>query len=193
MDATINEFGKEEAGPSAHKRAEAFPRDVAAGFTEVAHFLGKAFSLLMLSPAQPIQPLPYENWQQLGRLVQLLTELSRAGKRFPWLGRSESLGRIEGLPQRELQVELLFLARGSVGDTGKEVKPLAELSHCFGHCTPRDRLLARLEPIPDRVLSQASFCAMLRQDCWLCGGNFGEAALQRRGNAGMQLLAGAAQ
>ena len=59
MDATISEFAKEAAGHSAHKRAEAFPRDVAAGFTEVAHFLGVAFSLLQLSPAQPIQPLPY--------------------------------------------------------------------------------------------------------------------------------------
>src|SRR5262249_8624669 len=133
------------------------------------------------------------NWQQLGRLVQLFTELSRAGKRLPRLGRSDSLGRHEGVPKRDLQVELLFLARGSVGDTRKEVKPLAELSHCFGPCTPRDRLLARLEPIPDRVLSQASFCAMMRQDCWLCGGNFGEAALQRCGNTGVQLLAGAAQ
>jgi hypothetical protein len=34
---------------------------------------------------------------------------------------------------------------------------------------------------------------MLRQDYWLYGGNFGEAALQRRGNAGVQLPAGAAQ
>ena len=68
----------------------------------------------------------------------------------------------QSVSKSDLQIELLLLARSSIRDAGNEVKPFAELSHGFLHRTPRDRLLACLEPVVDRFLGQASFGAMLR-------------------------------
>jgi hypothetical protein len=63
----------------------------------------------------------------------VLAKLTCTRERLARLWRGESLGRHERVRKRDLQIELLLLARKSVVDAGKKVNPLAELCHRFAH------------------------------------------------------------
>ena len=66
--------------------------------------------------------------------------------------RGVPLCRQLALSECDLQIKLLLVARGGVGDTGKQVESFIQLGNRFGHRSTSDRTLTRLEPIGDSLL-----------------------------------------
>jgi hypothetical protein len=118
----------------------------------------------------------------------LLTEPTRASIGLARLKRGQTLGRIQRVSECDLQIELLLLARGAVGQASEDVQALPELCHRLGHRPPCDGLLAGLEAVTDGLLDEARFLAMLRQSLGLHLYDLRKFLFQGSSDTAMQLL-----
>jgi hypothetical protein len=80
-------------------------------------------------------------------------------------------------------------ARLVVGQAGQHIQPLPQLRHRFGHGRAGHRLLARLEPIANRLLALTRLRVVVSQQGGLSGDNLRKAVFERLGNVTMKRLA----
>src|ERR1700730_18224202 len=125
------------------------------------------FCLVQLSSDEAIYPLSYQNLPQLLRPVQLRAELASANEGLARLWRGVSLRRKQRLSKSNLKIQFLLRACNVVGRTQKSFKAFSELRNRLGHHPPCERLPASLEPVADRLLLQARFHTMTRQELGL--------------------------
>src|ERR1700747_993301 len=97
------------------------------------------------------------------------------------------------MSERKLEIELLLAPQSVVRQSCQQVQRLLQLSHPFCPRAPCDRLLACFEQIADRLLLQARFRAMQRQERRLGLRDVAELLLQGRRDPRMDLLPSGSQ
>src|SRR6202011_5408600 len=103
-------------------RAVTFPHQVVLDVGKATHLLSETFGFFQLASNDTMGKLTHQNWSQLCRSIQLLAELTRECIRLAGLRCGVSLGRKKRVAECDLQIELPLLARGCVGDAGKELQ-----------------------------------------------------------------------
>ena len=82
----------------------------------------------------------------------MLAKLTRAHEYLARLRRGVALRRKKSVSQRDLQRQLLLLARRTIRHPWEEIEAFPELRGCLDQCPPCNRLLARFEPVANRLL-----------------------------------------
>jgi hypothetical protein len=148
--------------------------------------------LIMLKEAAPGQVISPQAIERFGP-IQLLCQRPCSGRGFWEIGRRIALRGDLRRPESGQQIQLLLPAPVVLGQAGKQLQSLDELSLGFGHRRAGDCLLTRLEPVSDRLFGKAGLGTMVRRERWLSGHDLRKFLLQRGGDPGVQLLSPTAQ
>jgi hypothetical protein len=188
-----NEVAEKLAGQPICAATLQLRRDMVPRRADFFQLLGQRQGQLVLAPAQMKHPLAQEHLPEALGPINLLGQRARSGEGFAHLGRRKAFGGKQCPSKRELQVQLLLPAPRSVRQAVQRVQSLPQLGGRFGRRRARERLPTGLEPISDRLLRQPGFRKVPGKQRRLGHRDVRELVFKRCGNAGVYLLAAAAQ
>jgi hypothetical protein len=188
-----NELPEEEAGAPVVVATQQLRNDVVSRFADFFDLLGNRQRQLVLGSDQMKQPLAREQRNDVLGSINLLGQCTRSGKGLAYIGGRIAFSGGQCRSECDLQVKLLLLVPRAVRQAGKQGQALPQLHCCFDQRRARQRMPPGLEPVADRLLRQPGLRAVLGKRRGLGRRNLGKLLFKRRGDAGMQLLAPAAQ
>ena len=131
-----------------------------------------------------------EQHREEGRgVAERFADLTGAGEVAKHLRSRISLRRNQGHAEQCAHPELLPVARGARRNPIESREPLAQMAHRFDVGRVLDGALARLLPVPDRLLGESGLREMVGELLGLLLGRIGEARLEGLRDLPVELLA----